>query len=321
MNYRKLGRYGLKVSEVALGGWLTHGRSLDDGTTTQIVNRAFELGINFFDTADVYNRGEAEKSLAIGIKSMKREDLVIGTKCFFPMSDAPNDRGLSRKHIYESVHSSLKRLQVDYIDIMQFHRLDLETPVDETVRAIDDLVRQGKVLYWGTSEWPAHKITEAVLTARELNANPPASNQPLYNMLSRSIEDAVLPVCEQYGIGNVVFSPLAQGVLTGKYLPGQAPVEGSRAADDKSNMFMAWLMKDETLQGVQDLKAYVEGLGYTMPQFTLAWCLRQKAVSSVIVGATSVAQLEANIAGSGLVLDDEVWTKAENILAGKKETE
>lgn len=321
MNYRKLGRYGLKVSEVALGGWLTHGRSLDDGTTTQIVHRAFELGINFFDTADVYNRGEAEKSLAIAIKPLKREELVIGTKCFFPMSDSVNDRGLSRKHIYESVHQSLKRLQVDYIDIMQFHRLDLETPVDETVRAIDDLIKQGKVLYWGTSEWPAHKITEAVLTARDLNANPPASNQPLYNMLSRSIEDAVLPVSEQYGIGNVVFSPLAQGVLTGKYLPGQAPAEGSRAADEQSNMFMAWLMKDETLQGVQDLKAYVEGLGYTMPQFTLAWCLRQKAVSSVIVGATSIAQLEANVAGSGLVLDEAVWTKAEKILAGKKEAE
>jgi len=321
MNYRKLGRYGLKVSEVALGGWLTHGRTLDDGTTTQIVKDAFDRGINFFDTADVYNTGEAEKSLGLAIKSLKREDLVIGTKCFFPMSDNPNDRGLSRKHIFESVHNSLKRMEIDYVDIMQFHRLDLETPVDETVRAIDDLVRQGKVLYWGTSEWPAHKITEAVLTARDLNANPPASNQPLYNMISRGIEDAVLPVSEQYGIGNVVFSPLAQGVLTGKYLPGQAPAAGTRAADDKSNMFMKRMMEDDTLKRVQDLKAYVEGLGYTMPQFTLAWCLRQKAVSSVIIGATSVGQVEANIAASGLVLDAEIWTKAENILAGKKETE
>jgi len=321
MNYRKLGRYGLKVSEVALGGWLTHGRTLDDGTTTQIVKDAFDRGINFFDTADVYNTGEAEKSLGLAIKSLKREDLVIGTKCFFPMSDNPNDRGLSRKHIFESVHNSLKRMEIDYVDIMQFHRLDLETPVDETVRAIDDLVRQGKVLYWGTSEWPAHKITEAVLTARDLNANPPASNQPLYNMISRGIEDAVLPVSEQYGIGNVVFSPLAQGVLTGKYPPGQAPAAGTRAADDKSNMFMKRMMEDDTLKRVQDLKAYVEGLGYTMPQFTLAWCLRQKAVSSVIIGATSVGQVEANIAASGLVLDSEIWTKAENILTGKKETE
>ena len=319
MNYRKLGRYGLKVSEVALGGWLTHGRSLDDGATTQIVNRAFDLGVNFFDTADVYNQGEAEKSLAIAIKSFRRDDLVIATKCFFPMSDRPNDRGLSRKHIVESVNHSLERLQVDYIDLMQFHRLDLDTPIDETVRAIDDLIRQGKVLYWGTSEWPAHKITEAVLTAKELNANPPASNQPAYNMLHRGIEAAVLPVSEQYGIGNVVFSPLAQGVLTGKYFPGQMPASGTRAADEKSNMFMKNLMSDETLSRVQSLKAYVEGLGYTMPQFTLAWCLRQPAVSSVIIGATSPEQVEENVKGSGLQLDPEIWSQAEGILLGKAE--
>ncbi|MBC8064199.1 MAG: aldo/keto reductase family protein [Chlorobia bacterium] len=321
MNYRKLGRYGVKVSEVSLGGWLTHGRTLEDTATSQIVHRAFDLGINFFDTADVYNTGEAENSLGIAIKPLKREDLFIATKCFFPMSDRPNDRGLSRKHIYESVHNSLKRLQVEYIDLMQFHRLDMDTPIDETVRAIDDLIKQGKVLYWGVSERPAHKLTEAVLTAKELNANPPASNQPSYSMFNRSIEDAVLPVSEQYGIGNVVFSPLAQGVLTGKYLPGQAPPEGTRAADDKSNMFMGWLMKDENLERVQLLKAYVEGLGYTLPQFALAWCLRQKAVSSVIVGATSIAQLEANISASGLNLDNDVWTKAENILLGKAENE
>ncbi len=320
MNYRKLGRYGVRVSEVALGGWLTHGRSLEDATTSQIVHRAFELGINFFDTADVYNAGEAEKSLAVAIKDLKREDLFIATKCFFPMSDRPNDRGLSRKHIFESVHNSLKRLQLDYIDLMQFHRLDPETPIDETVRAIDDLIKQGKVLYWGVSEWPAQKLTEAVLTSKELNANPPASNQPSYSMLNRYVEDAVLPVSEQYGIGNVVFSPLAQGVLTGKYLPGQAPEKGTRAADDKSNMFMGWLMKDENLHRVQDLKAFVEPMGYTLPQFALAWCLRQKTVSSVIMGATSIAQLEANVTASGVNLDAEVWTKAENILSGNMES-
>ncbi len=319
MNYRKLGRYGVKVSEVALGGWLTHGKSLADDTTSQIVQKAYDLGINFFDTADVYNRGEAEKSLAIAIKPLKREELFIGTKCFFPMSDHVNDRGLSRKHIFESVHASLKRLDVDYIDLMQFHRLDPETPVDETVRAIDDLIKQGKVLYWGVSEWPAQNLTEAVLTSRELNANPPASNQPNYSMLHRYIEDAVLPVSEQYGIGNVVFSPLAQGVLTGKYLPGQPPAAGTRAADDQSNMFMGWVMKDDILERVQNLKGFVEGLGHTMPQFALAWCLRQKAVSSVIIGATSIAQVEANVSASGLALDAEVWAKAEDILSGKAE--
>lgn len=321
MNYRKLGRYGVKVSEVSLGGWLTHGRSLEDATTSQIVHRAFELGINFFDTADVYNVGEAEKSLAIAIKPLKREDLFIATKCFFPMSDRPNDRGLSRKHIFESVHNSLKRLQLDYIDLMQFHRFDPDTPVDETVRAIDDLIRQGKVLYWGVSEWPAQKLTEAVLTAKDLNANPPASNQPSYSMLNRYIEDAVLPVSEQYGIGNVVFSPLAQGVLSGKYLPGQPPPAGTRGADDKSNMFMGNLLKDDVLMRVQNLKGYAEGLGYTLPQFALAWCLRQRAVSSVIVGATSIAQLEANVSATGVTLDQEVWTQAENILAGTGENQ
>jgi voltage-dependent potassium channel beta subunit len=321
MNYRKLGRYGVRVSEVALGGWLTHGRTLEDSATSEIVHRAFDLGINFFDTADVYNQGEAEKSLAIAIKPLKRESIFIGTKCFFPMGEGPNDRGLSRKHIFESVHASLKRLQVDYIDLMQFHRVDADTPVDETVRAIDDLIKQGKVLYWGVSEWPAHKLTEAVLTAKELNANPPASNQPQYHMLNPWIQENVLPVSEQYGIGNVVFSPLAQGVLSGKYLPGQAPAEGTRAADEKSNMFMGGLMNDETLTRVQNLKAFVEGLGYTLPQFALAWCLRQKMVSSVIVGATSIAQLEANVSASGITLDNDVWTQAENILAGKTENQ
>jgi aryl-alcohol dehydrogenase-like predicted oxidoreductase len=320
MNYRKLGRFGVRVSEIALGGWLTHGRTLADETTSQIVHRAFDLGINFFDTADVYNQGEAEKSLAVAINGIKREDLFIATKCFFPMSDAPNDRGLSRKHIFESVHNSLKRLNLDYLDLMQFHRLDLDTPIDETIRAIDDLIKQGKVLYWGVSEWPAHKLTEAVLTSKDLNANPLASNQPNYSMLHRPIEDAVLPVSKQYGIGNVVFSPLAQGVLTGKYLPGQKPPEGTRAADDKSNMFMGWVMKDETLQRVQNLKAYVESLGHTMPQFALAWCLRQKAVSSVIVGATSIAQLESNASASGITLDADVCKKAEAILSGTEES-
>lgn len=319
MNYRKLGRSGVRVSEVALGGWLTQGRTLSDETTTQIVHRAFDLGVNFFDTADAYNRGEGETSLGKAIKPLKRQDLFIATKCFFPMSDAPNDRGLSRKHITESVHLSLKRLQLEYIDLFQFHRMDAETPLDETIRAIDDLVRQGKVLYWGTSEWPAHKISEAVLTAKALNANPPASNQPSYSMFARGIEEAVLPVCEQHGIGNVVFSPLAQGVLTGKYVPGQPLPEGSRGADDTSNMFMGWLLEDQNLQRVQKLKQYADGLGYTLPQFALAWCLRQKMVSSVIVGATSVGQLEANVSASGIALEPQVWTEAENILSGKLE--
>ena len=317
MNYRKLGRFNIKVSEVSVGGWLTHGRSIDDEVTAEIIKKSFDLGVNFFDTADVYNNGAAEKSLGRAIKGLKREDLVIGTKCYFPMSDRPNDRGLGRKHITESVHNSLKRLDVDYIDIMQFHRFDSETSLDETIRAIDDLVRAGKVLYWGVSEWTAQQITDLVHTADSLNANPPASNQPRYNMLSRGIEDGVLAACEQFGLGNVVFSPLAQGILTGKYLPGQPAPEGTRGADTSSNMFMKSSLEDEVLTRVQNLKAYVETQGMGLGEFALAWCLRQKQVSSVIIGATSTAQVEANVKASGIQLDSLVWERAERILEGR----
>lgn len=317
MNYRKLGRFNIKVSEVGVGGWLTHGRSIDDSVTTEIIHKSFDLGVNFFDTADVYNNGEAEKSLGKAIKGLKREDMVIATKCYFPMSDRPNDRGLGRKHISESVRNSLRRLGIEYIDMMQFHRFDAETCLEETVRAIDDLVRAGDVLYWGVSEWNAQQITDLVHTAKALNANPPASNQPLYNMFSRGIEQGVLAACEQYGIGNVVFSPLAQGILTGKYLPGAPAPEGTRGGDSSSNMFMARHMTDETLARVQKLKEYAEGQGYGLAEFALAWCLRQEQVSSVIIGATSMSQVEANVRASGIVLESLVWERAEQILEGR----
>ncbi len=317
MQYRKLGRYGIRVSEVGVGGWLTHGRTIDDSVTSEIVHRAFELGINFFDTADVYNTGEAEKSLGIAIQDIKRESLVIATKCFFPMSQETNDRGLSRKHITESVNASLKRLQTDYIDLMQFHRFDSETPLDETVRAIDDLIRAGKVLYWGVSEWKAHQISEVVNVAKQLNANLPASNQPCYSMLQRSIEDSVIPVSELHGLGQVVFSPLAQGILTGKYLPGQPAPTGTRGADDSSNMWMRdTLANHELLQRIQDLKAYVESLGFELPAFALAWCLRKQNVSSVIIGASRTSQVEQNVLAATLKPEPEVFEKAEAILSG-----
>ncbi len=315
MNYRQLGKYGVKVSEVALGGWLTHGRSIDDDTTSAIVYRAFELGINFFDTADVYNRGEAEKALARSVKGMRRESLFIATKCFFPMSDEPNDKGLSRKHITESVHASLKRLDTDYVDLMQCHRNDPEVPIEETVRAMDDLIRQGKVLYWGVSEWPAARIAEACHKAKEMNCCPPVSNQPVYNMLNRYIEKDVLPTSETYGLGQVVFSPLAQGVLTGKYKPGQPMPEGSRGADENSNMFMGNVLTDDTLQKVQNLGKIAEKFGCTIGQLALAWCLRQRGVSSVIVGASKVSQIEENSVASGLLIPPEAWNQADVILA------
>ena len=315
MNYRRLGKWGVKVSEVALGGWLTHGRSIDDDATSKIVHRAFELGINVFDTADVYNRGEAEKALAKATKGMRRESLFIATKCYFPMSDEPNDQGLSRKHIVESLNASLERLNTDYVDLMQCHRNDPEVPIEETVRAMDDLIRRGKALYWGVSEWPAARIAEACHTAREMNCCPPVSNQPVYNMLNRYIEKDVLPTCETYGLGQVVFSPLAQGVLTGKYEPGRKPPEGSRGADDKSNMFMTNLLTDEILTKVQRIADLARKQGCTVGQFALAWCLRQPGVSSLIVGASKVEQIEENAAASGLQIPPEAWDQAESIFA------
>jgi len=319
MLYRKLGKYGIRVSEVSLGGWMTHGRTLDDQATESIVHRAFDLGINFFDTADVYNRGEAEKSLGIAIQGLPREELVIGTKCFFPFSDKPNGRGLSRKHITESVNFSLQRLQTDYIDLMQFHRWDAETPLEETVRAIDDLIRQGKVLYWGVSEWNATQIAQANQVAERLNANPPVSNQPNYSLLQRYIQESVLPISESYGLGQVVYSPLAQGVLTGKYLPGQPAPEGSRGADDTSNTFMRGLLSDETLTRVQRFKALAEENGHPAGRVALAWCLRKPGISSVITGASSQSQVDENVRASGLTFDDAFWTRVEAILAGTGE--
>jgi len=315
MKYRRLGRFGLRVSAVSLGGWLTHGRSLEDSTTEQIVKKALELGINLFDTADAYNAGEAETSLGKALTGVPREEVVLATKCYFPISDSPNDRGLSRKHITESVHKSLKRLNTEYIDVMQFHRWDSEAPLDETVRAIDDLIRQGKVLYWGVSEWKSHQIAEAVSLSKQFNANPPASNQPVYNMINPYIEESVLPTCEMYGLGLIVFSPLAQGILTGKYLPGQSAPQGTRGADQSSNQFMVGQLQDQSLlEKVQKLKGFAESNGASLAEFALAWCLRQKQVSSVIIGATSTKQVEENVKASELAFSDEVWSQASALL-------
>lgn len=317
MEYRRLGRSGVRVSAVSLGGWLTHGRTLADETTTQIVRRAFDLGINFFDTADVYHQGEAEKSLAVAIEGIRREDLFLATKCYFPMSDAPNDRGLSRKHIVESVENSLRRLKTEYVDLYQFHRFDPETAMEEMVRAIDDCVRQGKVIYWGVSCWSAAQITQLVHTAYDWRCTLPVSHQPPYNMFQREIEAEVIPTCEAKGISQVVFSPLAQGVLTGKYKPGQPPPAGTRAADDKSNQFMQWLMKDETLTKVERLAAVAQRHNLTTGQLALAWCLRQPNVASVIVGATSVAQLEENVGAVGQEIPTSTWEEVDRILGNE----
>lgn len=314
MQYRSVGRYGLKVSAIGLGGWLTHGRTVAGDALHRLVRVAFDNGINFFDTADVYAKGEAERALGQAIQGIRREDLVIATKCFWPMSDGVNDRGLSRKHIFESVHASLKRLQVEYIDLFQFHRYDVGTPVEESVRAIDDLIRQGKVLYWGVSEWSAAQIRDACHTAREIGANPPISDQPLYNLLERSIEAEVLPVCASEGMGVLAFSPLAQGVLTGKYRPGVQPPEDSRAADESAAQFMTKYLQTEVLDAVGRLEVLAGEAACSLAQFALAWCLRRPEVSAVIVGATREEQLMENLRAVDTQVDPGLFARAVELL-------
>src|SRR3989449_10375172 len=251
MQYRRLGRAGVRVSTIALGSWLTYGSSVAEESAIECIHKAYEIGINFFDTANVYNRGAAEQVVGRALKDFSRDSFVVATKVYFPMGDGPNDHGLSRKHIMEQCHASLRRLGTDYIDLYQCHRYDPEVPLEETLRALDDLVTQGKVLYVGVSEWSATQIADGVYTARELNLDRIVSNQPVYNMLKRYVEREVLPLCEREGICQVVFSPLAQGVLTGKYKPGQAPAQGTRAADPEVGMFLHNLLRDETLAAVQ----------------------------------------------------------------------
>ena len=233
MNYRNLGRSGVKVSEVALGSWLTYGNATEDKTAAKCIKRAFDVGINFFDTANVYARGKAEKVVGKALREYQRDSYVLATKVFFPMGDGPNDRGLSRKHIMEQCHLSLQRLGTDYIDLYQCHRYDDQTPLDETLRALDDLVTQGKVLYVGVSQWSAQNIQDALNLDEKWGYDRIVSNQPVYNAINRDLEKEVMPLCETEGIGQIVYSPLAQGVLTGKYLPGEPPPSDSRAADPK----------------------------------------------------------------------------------------
>ncbi|GCE50796.1 voltage-dependent potassium channel beta subunit [Thermosporothrix hazakensis] len=316
MEYRRLGRAGVKVSSIALGSWLTYSQSVGEDVTTRCVHKAYELGVNFFDTANVYNSGEAEKVVGQALKAFPRDSYVLATKVFFPMGDGPNDKGLSRKHIMEQCHASLKRLGTDYIDLYQCHRYDPETPIDEVVRALDDLVTQGKVLYVGVSEWSAAQISDAVHTARALNADPIVSNQPQYNMLNRRIENEIIPLCEREGIGQVVFSPLAQGVLTGKYRPNEQPPAGTRAANNEINYFINQLMQDRILEAVQRLKDLAAEGGYTLAQLALAWTLRQKNVSSAIIGASRPEQIEENVKASDVHLSSDVLERIDAILEG-----
>lgn len=305
MNYRHLGASGLRVSEISLGSWLTYGGSVEDQAAVDCIHRAFELGVNFFDTANVYRRGQAEEVVGRALEGIDRDDYVLATKVYFSMGEGPNDRGLSRKHIVEQCERSLKRLRVDYVDLYQCHRPDPDTPLEETLRALDDLVSSGKVLYVGVSEWPAELLDEARSVQRQLRLDPIVSNQPQYSMLYRRIEEDVIPVSRGLGIGQIVWSPIAQGVLTGKYRPGDQPPQGSRATTDDAG-FMAALMQDEVLKAVQRLRPIAEQLGISMAQLAIAWVLREENVSSAIVGASRPEQVEENVAASGIELGDDV---------------
>lgn len=315
VKYRKLGRSGLKVSEISLGSWLTYGKSVEDDTAEQIIHRAYELGINFFDSANVYERGEGERVMAETLKKYPRESYVITTKAFFPVGEGPNDRGLSRKHIFEQVHKSLKNMKLDYIDIFYCHRYDPDTPVEETLRAIDDLIRQGKILYAGVSEWTAAQLEEAARVADKFLLDRIVVHQPQYNLLNRRIEKEVIPVSEKLGISQVVFSPLAQGVLTGKYAGGKIPSD-SRAANEEINVFMKNVISEDHLSKVDKLRALAEANGLTLPELALAWVLRQPNVASALVGASRVEQIEANVRAVDVKLRDDMLEKIDEILEG-----
>lgn len=311
MKYRKLGRSGIKVSEIALGAWLTFGGSEGKETTKKCIKAAVERGVNYIDIADIYARGNAERVVGEAIQELglRRQDLVIASKVFWPMSENINDRGLSRKHIMESIDNSLERIGVDYLDLYFCHRYDPNTPVAEVVRVMDDLVHQGKILYWGTSVWSAAQIEDAYGTARRFNAYVPQVEQPRYNMLDRHVEPEIMPTAAKRGMGMVVFSPLAQGLLTGKYNTGIP--EGSRA--DRTD----WLkgeLTEANVEKVRQLTALAEELGITMSQLALAWILRRPEISCAITGASKPSHVESNVKASDVVLQPEMLTKIEEIL-------
>jgi len=314
MEYRHLGRSGLVVSSLAYGNWITHGGQVEEDAARACVRKALDLGITTFDTADVYAQGRAEEVLGRALEGQRRESLEIFTKVYWPTGPGPNDRGLARKHIMESLHSSLRRLRTDYVDLYQAHRYDFETPLEETLRAFDDLVRQGKVLYVGVSEWTAGQIESALQIADDMGFDRIVSNQPEYSLLWRVIEQEVVPLCEREGVGQIVWSPLAQGVLTGKYHPGQAPPPGSRATSANGSGFIAELLTDEVLVPVQRFADLVRAAGYAPAAFALAWVLSNTNVSAAIVGATRPEQLEENVRALEIELDPDLVLEVDRLL-------
>jgi aryl-alcohol dehydrogenase-like predicted oxidoreductase len=314
MEFRFLGRSGLKISEIAYGNWLTHGSQIDDATATACVHAALDEGITTFDTADMYSDTRAETVLGEALAGHRRESLEICTKVYWPTGPGgPNDSGLSRKHVMESAHASLRRLGTDYVDLYQAHRFDTETPLEETMVAFADLVRAGKVLYIGVSEWTAEQIRDAHALARELRV-PLVSNQPQYSMLWRVIEAEVVPTCAELGLSQIIWSPIAQGVLTGKYLPGRPPPEGSRGADGLGSTFMRRLMDPEVLTKVRDLAPIATDIGLSPAQLAVAWVLQNPNVSAAIIGASRPDQVRENVRASGIRIPEDVMRRIDETL-------
>ncbi|MET8906908.1 aldo/keto reductase family protein [Micromonospora sp. NPDC004551] len=314
MEFRHLGRSGLLVSEISYGNWITHGSQVEEEAATACVRAALDTGITTFDTADVYAGTKAEEVLGRALKGERREGLEIFTKVFWPTGPGRNDRGLSRKHIMESINGSLRRLQTDYVDLYQAHRYDYSTPLEETMEAFADIVHSGKAHYIGVSEWKASQIRAAHALARELRI-PLVSNQPQYSMLWRVIEAEVIPTSEELGVGQIVWSPMAQGVLSGKYLPGQPPPAGSRATDEKSGAgFIARFMTDEVLTRVQRLKPLAEQAGLSMAQLAVAWVLQNPNISSAIIGASRPEQVHDNVKAAGVKLDADLLKAIDEIV-------
>ncbi|MDT0529371.1 aldo/keto reductase family protein [Micromonospora sp. DSM 115977] len=314
MEFRHLGRSGLMVSEISYGNWITHGSQVEEDAAFACVRAALDAGITTFDTADVYAGTRAEDVLGRALEGERREGLEIFTKVYWPTGPGRNDRGLSRKHIMESINGSLRRLRTDYVDLYQAHRYDHSTPLEETMEAFADVVHSGKALYIGVSEWKASEIRAAHQLARELRI-PLVSNQPQYSMLWRVIESEVVPTSEELGIGQIVWSPIAQGVLSGKYLPGQPPPAGSRATDEKSGAgFISRFMTDEVLTRVQRLKPLAEQAGLSMAQLAVAWVLQNPNVSSAIVGASRPEQVHDNVKAAGVKLDAELLKAIDEIV-------
>ena len=320
MEFRYLGNSGFKISEITFGNWLTHGSQVENDVATQCVRAALDAGISTFDTADVYANTAAEKVLGEALKDERRESLEIFTKVFGPTGPkGHNDVGLSRKHIMESINGSLTRLQTDYVDLYQAHRYDYETPLEETMQAFADIVRQGKALYIGVSEWTAEQIRDGHALARDRGFQL-ISNQPQYSMLWRVIEAEVIPASEELGLSQIVWSPIAQGVLSGKYKPGKPAPEGSRATDTKggARMIERW-MSDEVLTGVQALKPIAAEAGLTMAQLSIAWVLQNKNVASAIMGASRPEQIAGNVAAAGVKLDQAIMDKIDDAIGSLAE--